>query len=707
VHVLRYAQPAREWIEALPIGNGLQGAMLFGGIDAERIQINEGTAWSGSTRSERLPPVVPAEQAADAVARARAALRRGDHSEADAQVRRLQHRYSQTFVPFADLEVRLKPAGRGAWAGPARRYARTLDLDAALHTVRYHRDGIAVAQTAFASWPDRVLVHRVRTDRPVDVSLVLSSPLRTLSWFAPGGVDHGSEVLMELGLLLQLPSDVAPPHEDVAEPITWDSREGAALRGAAVVGVRHDGRAAPGRESASVDLHAVTEVDIVIATATTFRGLGQEAHGDEHRASARAVASVRAAVAHGVGNVRRRQLADHRSLYRRTRWETPAADAVERTTDRLLLEANAGGEPLRAAPQLAPQLFHYGRYLMISASRRGGTPANLQGIWNQEMRPPWSANYTADINLQMNYWAADVADLPEVLPPLFDLVAALSRNGAETARRLYGARGWVAHHNTDVWAHTQPVGFGQHDPKWAFWPFAGAWLVRHLHDHLSFGARSADDAEAFAAEVVWPVTRAAAEFVLDWLIEEDDGSLGTAPSTSPENSFAAPDGATASVARSATMDLALAAELLSSLEDLAERLGRADDEVVCRGREALARIPGPPVAKDGTVQEWRDDLTATDPRHRHQSHLYPVYPGTGALSEELLRAASRSLDERGDDSTGWSLACTPTCSQPTRRSRSTPTSASWPPWPSASCRATTAASRCCPRCPKSSPPDAS
>lgn len=390
MHVLRYAQPARAWIEALPIGNGLQGAMLFGGIDAERIQINEGTAWSGSTQSERLPPVDAAEQAADAVACARAALRRGDHCEADAQVARLQHRYSQALLPFADLEVRLTPAGRGAWVGPARRYARTLDLDAALHTVRYRRDGIAVTQTAFASRPDRVLVHRVRTDRPVDVNLVLSSPLRTLSWFAPGGVDHGSEVLMELGLLLQLPSDVAPAHEDVAEPVTWDSREGAALRGAAVVGVRHDGRAVPGRDSASVALRAVTEADIVIATATTFRGLGEEPQGDEHRASARAVASVRAAFARGVASVRRRQLADHRSVYRRTRWETPATGTEARATDRLLPEANAAVDPLRAEQQLAPLLFHYGRYLMICASRRGGTPAHLQGIWNQEMRPPWS-----------------------------------------------------------------------------------------------------------------------------------------------------------------------------------------------------------------------------------------------------------------------------------------------------------------------------
>ena len=666
MHVLRYVRPAREWLEALPIGNGLQGAMLFGGTAVERIQINEGTAWSGSPAGERLPPLIPTEEARGVIREAREALSAGRTAEADTLVRRLQHRHGQAFLPFADLELRLNPAGAEQWQQSAESYERRLELDSALHRVQYLRDGIGVLQEAFASFPDRVLVHRVRTDSPVDVTIALSSPLRTLTRFGPGGDDAaGDGAPVELGLLLQLPSDVPPPHESTTDPIGWDTEPGASLRGAVTLGLRHDGSAAEVLEqdasSASVILRAVTEIDIVIGTATTFAGIGREPEGDEHTAAARASAAVRDALELGVDEVRRRQAADHQRVYGRVSWEPAPGQSGARPEDEpvddRLGAANAdGGHPLSQDPGLAPLLFHFGRYLLMCCSRRGGTPANLQGIWNKELRPPWSSNYTVNINLEMNYWGADVANLPETLDPLFDLVEALSRTGRETARSLYGAPGWAAHHNADIWAYSRPIGFGQSDPRWAFWPFAGPWLLRHLHEHLAFGARSTADPEAFARDVVWPLTRSAAEFLLDWLIEMGDGTLGTAPSTSPENSFFTgdQDGGTSAVGRSSTLDLSLARELLASLLGLAKQLG-LEDEVTAQAREALVRIPGPALGRDGTIREWLDDPIADEPQHRHQSHLYPLYPGAESLSPELLAAASRSLDLRGDVSTGWSL----------------------------------------------------
>jgi alpha-L-fucosidase 2 len=662
LHVLRYSRPAREWTEALPIGNGYQGAMLFGGIATERLQINEGTAWSGSPASNTQPPLVGADEARRAIAEARRAVDAGDPTSADAAVRRVQHRYSQAFLPFADLEIHVTPAGASRWHKAATEYDRALDLDSALHQVHYVRDGITVRQSAFASSPDRVLVHRIRTDKPVDVTLTLSSPLRTLSWFGPGGIEEGNTLPLELGMLLQLPSDLAPPHENSAEPIAWDSRAGASLRAGITVGILHNGITTPMRQpaSATLTLHAVTELDSVIGTATTFAGLGLPPKGDAHAASARATAAVRTAFTRSTDEVRRRQTADHQHLYRRVRWE-PASKGTEanierRPLDERLVRANAAeGHPLTHDPGLAALLFHYSRYLLISCSRRGGTPANLQGIWNQDLRPAWSSNYTANINLQMNYWGADAANLPESLPPLFDLIATLSRTGRETAERLYGARGWVAHHNADIWGYSQPVGFGQSEPKWAFWPFAGPWLVRHLHDHLAFGARSVKDPDAFARDVVWPVTRSAAEFVLDWLTEAEDGSLGTSPSTSPENSFLTPEGDVAAATRSSTLDLTLARELLTSLLRLAKELGH-DDEVTKQAGGALARIPGLALGRDGAIREWQDDPIAEDPHHRHQSHLYALYPGVERLPLGLLAGAARSLDLRGDESTGWSLA---------------------------------------------------
>ncbi|MEY9907290.1 alpha-L-fucosidase 2 [Catenulispora sp. MAP12-49] len=658
--VLRYHRPARQWTEALPIGNGYQGAMLFGGVEAERLQINEGTAWSGSIASENLPPVVTAGQARTAIAAARAALRDGDPLAADAAVQRLQHRHCQAYLPFVDVTVQLLPAGATGWHGEPDSYERLLDLATATHRTRWRRDGIEVRQSSFASHPDRVLVHRLWTSSPVDVVVTLSSPLKVLGTRTPAGDFANDTPTAMIATLLQLPSDVVPAHEDADEPVFWDGSPGAALRGACSVAARHDGIATPvvadGQDAISMTLRNVTTVDIVIATATTFDGIARASRGDEHDALTRTTKQVSSALNRGVMAVRNRQLADHRELFGRVSWDLSAGDHVGGPTDERLIAANTHTEgPLRADPHLAVLLFDYGRYLLISSSRQGGTPANLQGIWNESMRAPWSSNYTTNINLQMNYWPADVTNLPETVPPLFDLIEALSRNGRETAERLYGASGWVAHHNSDIWAYTQPVGYGRHDPKWAFWPFAGPWLVQHLHQHLDFGARSQPDPKEFARQIVWPITASAAEFLLDWLIEEPDGTLGTAPSTSPENTFLLPDGHTAAITRSSASDLSLTAELFQRLLGLADTLGNPDEHLVNRVRSAQAKVPALRVGRNGDVAEWLDDLTAADPHHRHQSHLYQLFPGND-LTDELSEAASRTLDLRGDDSTGWSLA---------------------------------------------------
>jgi alpha-L-fucosidase 2 len=610
MRALWYMSPARTWTEALPIGNGFQGAMLFGDPLDERLQVNEGTAWSGSHLSEMMEPVVKEEEARAAVEEARAAIASGDYGAADAAVRRLQHRHSQAFLPFADVRVTLSLAGEIAG------YERRLDLETATCESSFRVGGTGVRRTAFASHPDRVIVYRIEADEPFEIGLALSSRL------------HVTEELPD-ALLLRLPSDVSPGYA----PVAW---EPASLRGAVVVGIHRDGNRA----------------DLTIATATTFDGIGRPPSGDETTALAVARERVERAMRLGADEVYERHLADYRALFGRVRW-IPAADDRDGPTDERLLAANADPDgPLAADPGLAPLLFDYGRYLLISSSRAGGTPPNLQGIWNDELPPPWNSNYTININTEMNYWPADVANLPECLPPLADLVAGLRVSGAETARRLYGAPGWVAHHNADIWGYTQPIGHGQHPPKWAYWPFGGVWLGVQLLDHLSFGARSV------SRETVWPLVRSAAEFLLAWLVTmEGDGevggaAVGTSPSTSPENEFYTADGAVSGVSRSSAMDLSLAAALLRGVV----AYGRSDDPVVVSARSVLPLLPPPAAGSQGLIREWWHDPVATEPRHRHQSHLWFVYPGTGPLSPSLADAASRSLDARGDESTGWSLA---------------------------------------------------
>jgi alpha-L-fucosidase 2 len=647
-HELWYDAPAKDWLEALPLGNGRLGAMVFGRPGRELVLLNDSTAWSGSPRSEHAHGRVSARDAADAMAGARAALLADDHETAIAQVQRLQSRYTQSYLPLGRLTIDSRPSGwdgaasAEAWAHPPflTDYVRRLDLRTAEHETRYRLGGAPVLWRVVASHPDGVLQVRLESEEPCDLDVELGSELRVVEAARGAGLAH---------LTLRMPSDVPPPFEP-SEHIAYSDEPGDALSGALVAGWQHDGtEVSAGDDTAVLSARGVTRCTLTVATQTTFDGIGRAPLSDVRTARARACARVRRALALGAPAVTARQRADHAALYDRVELELPgpAGDPdggpPSRPTDRLISAESPG-------PLLDATVFHYGRYLLICSSRDGGTPANLQGIWNPHLQPPWSSNYTVNINTQMSYWAAETANLAETLHPLVELIEALSVSGAETARRLYGARGWVGHHNSDVWAYSSPVGMGRADPAWAFWPLAGAWLCLHLRDRVRFGA-----GDGFARDTAWPVIRSASEFYLDWLVELPEG-LGTVPSTSPENHFVTPHGTVSGLGVSSTMDLALIAALFDALEELAVRLGRREDLVAARARLVRPRIPGPRVGSGGLVREWAADPPPAERGHRHLSHLAFAHPGDSILDGELREALSRSLDDRGDDSTGWSLA---------------------------------------------------
>lgn len=643
-HELWFAQPATAWIEALPLGNGVLGAMVFGGVQHERLQINDGTAWSGSPASEFAEPQIDPGVAADALAEARRAIGHRDFAKADEVLKRIQHRYSQTYLPFADVTIDLTLSGepKASVAG----YRRVLTLRDAVHRTEYRLNGHSVTHRTFVSAGAGVLVCEIQTDAPdgLDLVLGLDSPLRIL--------EHRANA-ESVALLLKMPSDVTPRHDDAVEPISYSDDDTLSMQGSAALRWEHDGVTVQGSGPTASGVHHAV---IYLATETTFVGLGLQPIGAAEDAYARASARVDRAAQLGAEAILAHHRVDHAALYDRVELEVgsvdTAAPASTLPVDERLRLGNAHTDGvLSHDPGLAALLFHYGRYLLISSSRSGGVPANLQGIWNESLQPPWSSNYTTNINLQMNYWMAEIGNLPECLPPLFELIDALVVTGTRTAKRLYAAPGWVAHHNTDVWAYSQPVGQGAHDPKWAFWPLAGAWLVRHLWERMLHGA---DD--AFARDRAWAPIRSAAEFYLAWLVEQPDGALGTSPSTSPENQFRSENGVVGSVARSSAFDLVVIADLLGMLTALADRLGIEDDPVVAAARAARLRLAGPTIGRDGPIQEWADDFEYPDPLHRHVAHLYFVHPGDRAITPELARAASLSLDERGDESTGWSLA---------------------------------------------------
>jgi len=631
-HLLWYRQPARSWDEALPIGNGRIGAMCFGTPLDERLQLNDDRAWSGSPASEATDGLVSAETAAAARAAALTALDAGDQAAAEAAMQRLQQRYTQAFQPFADLHVRVRD-GSGAVA----EYRRELDLRTAVHRTRYLRDGHAFTQDTYVSHPAGVLVTEVRSAAPVDLELRLTSPHIAL------GRAHAAD---GISLLTRLPSDVAPGHEPDLPAALWDDAPGRALRAATVVGVVADGAVVTGE---TIVLRGVTGATVVVGTATTFAGYGQPLLDEVPLAAT--WERVRAALRRP-DELRAEHIADHATLYGRTELAFGGGDEPDAAapTDERLRAAIARSAQGRLDAGMTALLFHFGRYLLIASSRPGTTATNLQGLWNDQLQPPWSGNHTININTQMNYWGAEVANLRELHAPLFDFVTALAAAGEATARRLYGARGWVAHHNSDQWCFTSPVGRGRGDLAWAWWPMAGPWLAAHFGAHLDFGFD-----EAFARERAWPVISSCARFLLDWLAEDGDGQLGTALSTSPENAFVLPDGSRGALGRSATMDLSLVRETLTRVVALDARLG-LDAALARECADALVRLRRPGIGADGRVLEWAEGRPDAEVHHRHVSHLYGLFPGHEGWDDALRAAATGSLDTRGNDASGWSLA---------------------------------------------------
>ncbi|GCE77278.1 glycosyl hydrolase family 95 catalytic domain-containing protein [Cellulomonas biazotea] len=650
--VLSSAGPARRWVEAFPVGNGRLGAMLHGGADRARVQVNDATAWSGRPDgpARALAGVRAGGAGPERLAQVRQALADGRHDDAADLLAVFQGGWTQAFQPFVDVHVTLVPdtdasapgvrsgAATAAGDAPGARADGVRRLDLRDGVVTEHlpgSGGAAVEVEWFASAVDGALHGRWSSASPFGLRLELSTEHDVRA-------DHrsaGGRVLV-----LALPDDVAPGHEPDATPVTR-SDAGESLTGVAALLACSDGEVAAADDALSVA--GATWVEVVVATGTTSPWPDDgplrprdEVVADVLVCARQALPSDRAA---GDG-VRARHVADHRRLADATRLALVPGDLDVRLPDALTSAPHA---------TLAQAVFDHGRYLLVASSRPGSPPANLQGVWNPHLQPPWSSNYTLNINAEMAYWGAEAVGLGECHEPLLAHVGLVARHGRAVARELYGCDGWVAHHNSDVWGWALPVGAGHGDPSWAHWWMGGVWLCRHLWDHADYSGDL-----VFLREQAWPVLRGAAAFCLDWLVEAPDGSLTTSPSTSPENQFVLPSGAPGSLTTGATMDLALVRDLFERCLDTVALLG-LDDAIVRRLRAALARLARPEVGPDGTVREWPHDLPAVDPHHRHLSHLvglYPLHQVDVTTTPDLAAAAARSLDARGPGSTGWSLA---------------------------------------------------
>ncbi|GIP28010.1 hypothetical protein J23TS9_31400 [Paenibacillus sp. J23TS9] len=635
---LWYTKPAEVWEEALPIGSGRIGGMVFGGAGKELIQLNEDTLWSGYPRDtmnyEALRYLAPAK---DLVVQ-------GKYAEAETLIEaKMIGRRSESYQPLGDLHI--------VWNtdGTYQNYRRMLDLEEAVVSVSYETGDVRVIREMLASHADDVLTVHVRAER-IDGSGAAVIPDMEVWLSSPHPCHVEGEDAGRLVMTGRSPSHVANNYQgDHPRSVLYEDELG--LSFSALLTARNKGGATELREGRLSIRHAES-VTLLITAATDFAGY-DVMPGEDGIQPLSVCSNIMRKVPAGYEEVRERHVMDYRSLFDRCDLNLFSGkgqeSAGELPTDERLNAYRDGA----ADAELESLLFHYGRYLMIAGSRPGTQALNLQGIWNPHLQPPWNSNYTTNINAEMNYWPAEICSLGECHEPLLDLIRELSISGSRTAAIHYGCRGWAAHHNTDLWRMSTP---SDGHAMWAFWPMGGVWLSRHLWERYAFRPDN-----EFLRETAYPILKGAALFCLDWLVMRPDGKWTTPLSTSPENVFRTADGTPCSTAAGSAMDMALIGELFANCVQASELLDtdkELRDELIARA----GHLAHPGIGPDGRLREWSEDFAEHEPGHRHVSHLYGLFPGSSVSmheTPELAEAAVRSLSARlaaGSGHTGWSAA---------------------------------------------------
>lgn len=621
---LWYAQPATEWTEALPIGNGRLGAMVYGGIQQEHLQLNEDTLWSGGPHSYDNP------EAFVHLATVRKQLERGEYSDAEATAQKMLgiHKYQQAYMPLGDLFLDFPKSGKPS------EYRRELDLQNAVSTVTYRIGNAQFTRRVFASQPDQAIVVRLECDAPgrITFDLSMTSP------HAFQSQSTADDMLLMTGQVVPRTSQGASGARRLIGP--W---KGEGMTFAAQVKVMADG----GMVAAQEDRISVRDADAV-----TLVYVGATSYVNYQDVSADPVKRVEDYIARVDGEsfeqLYQRHVDDYSKLFGRVAINLAGkgTDGNLPTDERIRRVIDGSTDPL-----LAEQIFQYGRYLMIAGSRPGTQPLNLQGIWNNEVHPPWGSKYTININIQMNYWVAEICNLSECHEPLLRMVGELQAPGKNTAKVHYRAGGWVAHHNTDLWRGTAPVDGAQ----WGMWPMGGAWLCQHLWEHYLYTG----DVEHLKKS--YPIMRGAVEFFLDTLVENKDGYLITSPSLSPEHSHGGGTKDGLSVGRSGTslcagptIDMQILRDLFASCLAASEVLN-VDEDFRSQVARTRARLQPMKIGRHGQLQEWLVDWDNPEDQHSHVSHLYGLYPSSQINRRDtpkLFEAAQTSLIQRGDTG-GW------------------------------------------------------
>ena len=609
--VLQYDKPATFFEESLPIGNGKMGALIYGGSDDNVIYLNDITLWTGKPVDRNLD--------ADAhkwIPAIREALFNENYALADSLQLHVQGPNSQHYQPLGTLHI------KDLSLGEIKNYQRTLNLDSAIVRDSYQRDGKLIQREYFASNPDKLIAIRLRGDINCQIALTAQVPHKVKS---------------TLGQITMTGHATGDPQEST--------------HFCTMLSVKTDGEMAA--SDSSLTITKAKEAIIYIVNETSFNGF------DKHpvREGANYLEMVTNDIWHtqnySFDEFYARHLADYKAIYDRVKIRLSGSSRhssnssiSSQTTDQLLLDYTNGGQQ---NPYLEELYFQFGRYLLISASRTKNVPANLQGLWAPQLWSPWRGNYTVNINLEENYWPAFVANMAEMAEPLDGFIAGLAANGKYTAKNYYNINeGWCSSHNSDIWAMTNPVGEKRESPEWSNWNLGGAWLVNTLWERYQF-----TQDKDYLKNVAYPLMKGAAQFCLRWLIEnpKQPGELITAPSTSPENEYKTDKGYHGTTCYGGTADLAIIRELFINTIAAGKILGQKNKDM----EKALAKLHPYTIGHMGDLNEWYYDWDDWDFQHRHQSHLIGLFPGNHITSQaDLLKACERSLEIKGDKTTGWS-----------------------------------------------------
>ncbi|WP_346863544.1 glycoside hydrolase family 95 protein [uncultured Draconibacterium sp.] len=601
---LRYEKPAEQWVEALPVGNGRLGAMIYGDPENEIIQLNENTIWAGQPNRNDNPD-------------AKASLKKVRQLIFDGKYKEAQDLVNRDFITKKSHGMPYQTAGNLKLTFDGHQnvsnYSRELNLETAVATSGYQVGEVNYKTEIFSSFPDQVIVARIFADKSdaLNFSATLDRPTKVTVT-----TNENDELVM---------TGVTSSHEGVKGAVEFETR----------VKILNDGGEVTADES-ELTVSNAKAATIIISMATNFNNYN-DISGN---ANERATQYLQAAIQKKYKDLLDDHIADYQSYFKRVDLDLGETESVNKMTDVRVEEFATTDDP-----QLVELYFQFGRYLLISSSRPGGQPANLQGIWNDQLMPPWDSKYTVNINAEMNYWPSDITNLSELNEPLVQMVKELSETGQKTAQDMYGANGWVLHHNTDIWRINGPID----GATWGMWLMGGAWLSQHLYDKYAYNG----DTEYLKS--VYPAIKGATLFFLDFLIEEpENGWLVVSPSVSPENT---PAGHGSNIAAGTTMDNQLLFDLFSITVKAAEVL-ETDTALVEKIKATMQKLPPMQIGNWGQLQEWMYDWDNPNDHHRHISHLFGLYPSNQISpyhSPELFEAARTSLVARGDESTGWSM----------------------------------------------------